>query len=102
MKDPRRVAIGARIQALRKQMGWSQRRLANAMDERIHTIVGWESGRNCPNVISQIYLASIFSVPLSNLHGTVEPEETTGSYMYEEIPTPVDKGDVPLHIISRP
>ena len=48
-QDDYRKRVGRRIQRARKERGWSQHRLAQAVDVQDNAVSRWENGRHMPS-----------------------------------------------------
>lgn len=62
-----RMAIGHRIQAARKAKGWSQTRLAEAIDKAQTAISSWERGRTVPSRADAVRIANVLKIPLTDI-----------------------------------
>lgn len=74
--------VGKLIFGLRKEMGFTQRELANRMNISDRTISKWERGLGCPDVSLLHELSSILGVNVEKiLLGDLEPNNVDGGNM---------------------
>ncbi len=66
--------VGALLLSLRRERGWTQRRLAEALRLSDRTISKWERGLGCPDVSLLPELSAIFAVDMEKiLLGDLQP-----------------------------
>ncbi len=74
--------VGNIILSLRKEKGWTQKALADAMNISDRTISKWERGIGCPDVSLLHDLSDLLGVNIDKiLSGDLEPNETDGGNM---------------------
>jgi len=67
MTDMRTLALGKRIQALRKQQGLTQEALSEMMDVSPQAVSKWENAQSCPDIMALPRLASCLGVSIDLL-----------------------------------
>ena len=74
--------LGALIRALRRELGLTQRELAEALGVTDKAVSKWERGAGCPDVSFLPQLAQILGVELASLlRGELSPNELSGGNM---------------------
>jgi transcriptional regulator with XRE-family HTH domain len=63
----RQLTIGEKIKELRKEKGWTQRKLAEKISVHRNMIRCWETGKNEPSIFNCILMADVFGVSLDEL-----------------------------------
>ncbi|WP_455718191.1 helix-turn-helix domain-containing protein [Anaerosporobacter sp.] len=76
------IKVGKLILNLRKEKGYTQKQLADAMNISDKTISKWERGLGCPDVSLLHVLSDILGVNIEQiLLGELEPNEVNGGNM---------------------
>ena len=73
--------IGAKIIEMRQKMGWTQNRLAKALNVNTKSIKNWENEVSDPSLKNVVRLAKVFSVTTDYLLGL----ETTCSIRIDSL-----------------
>ncbi|MBC7953297.1 MAG: helix-turn-helix transcriptional regulator [Rhodospirillaceae bacterium] len=70
-EERQKIALGARIKALRKQQGLSQEDLAAASGRAVEGISNIERGKNFPGLGTLLKIAEALHIPVAELIGEV-------------------------------
>lgn len=65
--------IGSRFQAIRRDQGWTQEELAEALDVQPITLSRWERGERAVSLSLLAKAAEALDVPLGDLLDTIRP-----------------------------
>ena len=61
------LTIGEKIKELRKEIGWTQKKLGEELSVNHNAVRYWEKGINEPSIFNCILLADVFGVTLDEL-----------------------------------